>query len=72
MSTTRPAAFGAPREGVEMTPCRYCVPENIIEGDVPQELDHIFHASADGAFVVGLWSCTECTERVLSYPTGEF
>jgi uncharacterized cupin superfamily protein len=72
MSTIRPAAFGTPREGVELTPCRYCVLENIVEGDVPQEFEHIFHASADGAFVVGLWSCTPCTERVTSYPTDEF
>jgi uncharacterized cupin superfamily protein len=72
MSTSRPAAFGAPREGVAMTPCRYCVLENIIEGDEPQEHEHIFHASEDGAFVAGLWSCTPCTEKVPSYPTDEF
>ena len=72
MRTTRPAALRASHEGVEMTPCRYCVLENIIEGDEPQELEHIFHASEDGAFVVGLWSCTPCTERVPSYPTDEF
>jgi uncharacterized cupin superfamily protein len=72
MSMIRPAAFAAPRDGVEMTPCRYCVLENIIGGEVPQELEHIFHASADGAFVAGLWSCTPCTERVSSYPTDEF
>ena len=68
---TRPAAFAAPRDGVEMTPCRYCVLENVADGVVPDEREHVFHASPEG-FVIGLWSCSPCTERMPSYPNDEF
>lgn len=66
-----PATFRAPSTGVTMTECRYCVVENIVEGEVPTEAVHIFHESPEG-FVIGLWSCTPCTERMPSYPNDEF
>lgn len=60
---------GAPGTGME--PTAYVDPATVIEGKA-SEKGHTFFASKDGKFLVGVWECSACKERIDSYPFNEF
>jgi uncharacterized protein len=66
MPAVRPASPGA-----ELTPCSYVAPEGLIAGD-PHEREHIYLATADGSYTVGVWEAQPYTEQIDAYPGNEF
>lgn len=60
---------GAP--GAGMVPTAYVDPATVLEGKA-SEKGHTFFASEDEKFLVGVWECTACKERIDSYPFNEF
>ena len=60
---------GAPGKGME--PTAYVDPATVLEGRA-KERGHTFFASKDGNFLVGVWECSPCKEKIDSYPFNEF
>ena len=60
---------GAP--GVGMVPTNYVDPATVLEGTL-SEKGHTFFVSKDEKFLVGVWECSPCRERIDSYPFNEF
>lgn len=60
---------GAP--GAGMAPTAYVDPATVLEGKAVEK-GHTFFASKDGRFLVGVWECSPCRERIDSYPFNEF
>lgn len=60
---------GAP--GAGMVPTAYVDPATVLEGRATEK-GHTFFSSKDEKFLVGVWECTACKERIDSYPFNEF
>ncbi len=65
------AVYPGPPPGVELTPCSYVDTAGLLAGD-PQEREHVYLSTSDGAYTVGVWEAQPYSEQITGYPCHEF